>query len=200
MAITTRTATFISTFLYIAVFATALYLTVTRGGIIAWTSLILALGLGLKAWFRPKTVDVALACTLGIASLAAWIGTQQYVIATWESGEVVELTMQTSQGSHTARLWVLDIGSNPIVYYDAPPAAADALLAGQPVVFTRAGESSSRIPLATPVEALPEEESSRVLETMNTKYGDRNDAAFIYFALLGRARDRVALVVELTQP
>lgn len=147
-----------------------LALVVERGGLIAWLALILGV---------------------------AWFGTLNYVISTWESGEVVELTIDTSEGPQVARLWVLDIDEHPTLYYDAPPLAAQSLLAQTPVQFSRAGEVSTRVPQATEVDALPEAQANRMLEGMQSKYGERNSAAMVYYGLLGRARDRVPLVVKL---
>ena len=175
----------------------ALVLLIDRGGLIAWSALFIGLALLAKIWFKPTSRDLALSVGLASIPVLAWIGTFNYVISTWESGEVVELAIDTSEGVHTARLWVLDIGEHPLVYYDAEPVAAKSLLAGKRLQFTRASEISTRIPKATHVDALPEAEANLILEAMGTKYGDRNDAANIYYLMLGRSADRVALVATL---
>ena len=95
------------------------------------------------------------------------------------------------------RLWVLDIEAEPIVYYDADPEVAESLLTGKPVQFARAGEVSTRVPKATRVDALPQDEANEILEAMEAKYGALNGAATMYFAMLGRSRDRVAVIVNL---
>lgn len=176
-----------------------LILLVERGGAIAWSASIFGIALLVKIWRKPARRDLVLSLGLAGISILTWLGTHYYVITTWESGEVVELTIHTEQAPHTVRLWVLELGSEPVVYYDAEPQVANSLLAGKPVQFSRGGEVSSRIPQATRVDALQEAEANEVLEAMNAKYGARNNAAFIYYALLGRARDRVALVVKLVE-
>ena len=122
-----------------------------------------------------------------------------YVISTWESGEVVELAIDASSGVHTARLWVLDVGAHPLVYYEAEPEVGQSLLAGKPLQFTRAGKVSTRVPKARRVDDVPEDESSRILAAMEAKYADQNSAAVIYYLMVGSPRDRVALVANLIE-
>lgn len=177
----------------------ALVLVVDRSGVIAWSALLMGVALLAKVWFRPAKSDAGLAAVVALVPALAWAGTLYYVISTWESGEVVEVVIDTDRGVQTARLWVLDIGTDPTVYYDAGPEAAAALLAGKPVQFTRAGQVSTRIPKATPVDALPEAQANQILEAMQVKYGDRNGAADWYYVMLGRSGDRVALVAELVE-
>ena len=97
------------------------------------------------------------------------------------------------------RVWVLDTDSAPLIYYDAEPDAAKSLLAGKPLRLTRAGTAGTRIPVATRVDELLEDEANQILLTMQAKYGDRMGAATIYYLMLGRARDRVALVARLVE-
>jgi hypothetical protein len=177
----------------------ALILLVDRGGLIAWGALFIGVALLAKIWLKPSKLDPVLSVGLATIPVLAWVGTLYYVISTWESGEVVELAIDTGNGAHTARLWVLDIGAYPLVYYDAEPEVAKSLLAGKPLQFTRAGKVSTRIPKATQVDALPEDEANLILEAMGTKYGDRNSAAEIYYSMLGRSRDRVAVVANLIE-
>ena len=110
---------------------------------------------------------------------------------------MVELAIETDDGTLTTRVWVLDLGTTPVIYYDAPPEAAESLLAGTPLRFTRAEKISTRIPSATPVDALPATEADLIFAAMATKYGDRLRAADLYYLMLGRPRDRVAVVARL---
>ena len=180
-----------------AVSAAALMIVIERGGLIAWTALLLGVGLFLKTLLKPSKLDTGMGIGLALIALAAWFGTHRYVISTWESGEVVELTIGTDTGAHTARLWVLDIGEHPTVYFDAEPELAASLLEGVPVQFTRNGETSRRTPRATRADDLSQETANAVFAAMVEKYGDRNGAADIYYLLLGSSRDRVPVVVEL---
>ena len=184
----------------IACLITAAYLTIERGGVIAWLMAIGSIGLLWKVWRRPGPRDFTWGVALVLIPGLLWFGTYKYVISTWESGEVVELAINTDQGVHHARLWVMNINDTPVVYYDAPPQVAAALLAGDAVEFTRAGQTSKRIPLATPVDELADTEANQILNAMQDKYASQNHAATLWYALLGRPADRQAMVVHLHQP
>ncbi len=175
----------------------ALALLIERGGLIAWLGVFIGVALLAKAWLKPGRRDLAISIALALLLVVAWFGSRYYVISTWESGEVVELVIPTNAGPHTARLWVLDIGEYPVVYYDAEPEVAAALLAGTPIQLTRKGEVSTRIPQTRLVDTLPEAEANEVLAGMETKYGERNNAAVVYYLMLGRSRDRIAVVASL---
>jgi hypothetical protein len=179
--------------------AVAAMLLADRGGLIAWGTLFMGVALLAKIWLKPSGLDPGLSVGLATIPVLVWFGTWYYVISTWESGEVVELAVDTSNSVHTARVWVLDIGALPLVYYDAEPEVANSLLAGKPLQFTRAGVTGTRIPRAIPVDALPEAEANQIFEAMVAKYGDRVGAADIYYLMLGRSRDRVAVVASLLE-
>lgn len=137
--------------------------------------------------------------SIGLAGIfvLAWFGTFTYVIATYESGEVVELEIATDAGSQLVRTWVMDVDAENVVYYDAPPELAESLLAGHPVQFTRRGVVSTRTPIAVPVEDLPGVEVDRLLGAMAKKYPHQMIAADVYYVLLGKPRDRIGLVIRL---
>lgn len=177
----------------------ALALVVDRGGVIAWGTFVLAGALLAKIWLKPSKSDTKWSVGVAIIPTLAWIGTFYYVITTYESGEVVELAIDLGADTHTARAWVLEIGTDPVVYYEADPEVAESLLAGKPLQFTRAGKKDVRIPNAKLVDSLPEGEANRVLEVMRDKYGNRMTAADIYYVMLGSPRDRVALLVTLLE-
>lgn len=174
-----------------------LYFVVERGGAVAWGALLVGVGCGLKSWFKPGARDLLLVGGWALVSVLTSFAAYAYVIGTWESGEVIEMTVDSPSGPHTARVWVMDIASMPTVYYEAPPQVAKALLTGAPVKFVRAGQSSMRTPRATRADELAEEDANRVLGAMDTKYGELNSAAVVYYLLLGSPRDRVSLVVNL---
>lgn len=180
--------------------AVGLILVIDRSGIIAWLALLAGGALLAKALIKPGPRDLLLTLGTAVVLVAAWVGTFYYVISTWETGEVVELDIQTNDGTHTARVWVLDLESDPTIYYDAPSLAANALLAGKPLQFTRAGETTTRIPEARVADELPEAEANRVFEAMLEKYGDRNQVTDIYYLMLGRSADQVGVVARLRAP
>ena len=169
-----------------------------RGGVIAWAVLILGAGLLAKALMKPSGSDLGMSLGLAAFFVIAWIGTWYYVISTYESGEVVELAIDIGGGeTQTARLWVFELEEETTVYFDANPDAAQSLLAGKPVLYTRQGVTNSRVPLANEALKLPEREANAALEAMGAKYGDRMTAADLYYVLLGVPRNRTSLVVKL---
>lgn len=174
-------------------------LLLSRGGLIAWCAVLIGLALLAKALLKPSDVDPGLAIGSATLLTLVWAGALFYVISTYESGEVVELAVDTEEGFHNARLWVLDVGVFPVVYFDAEPGVARSLLAGKPLQFTRAGQISTRIPEATEADELSKEQADDVYQAMSNKYGSRMRAADVYYAVLGRPRDRVALIVRLTE-
>jgi len=148
----------------------ALLLIVERGGAIAWATGFFGALLFIKCWRKPAPKDLWLGLTLASVAVLAWIGVFYYVISTYESGEVVELVVDTSDGD---------------------------LLAGKPLNFTRGEIVSQRLPKARLAESLPETEANALLEVMSEKYGDRMAASTIYYVMLASPRDRVSLVVDL---
>lgn len=177
----------------------ALFLVADRGGVIAWGTFVLGGALLAKIWLKPSKSDTGWCVGVAIIPALAWVGTLYYDITTYESGEVVELAIDVGSDTHTARVWVLEIGADPVVYYEADPEVADSLLTGKPLQFTRAGETSTRMPDAELLDSLPEDEANRILEVMGAKYGDRMTAADVYYVMLGSPRDRVAVVATLME-
>ena len=180
-----------------AVTASAGLLVIDRGGMIAWGTLLVGAVLFTKIWLKPSAADLKLCLSLVAVSVLAWIGTLGYVISTWESAEVVELTIETRSGPHTARVWVLDMDDQPVIYYDATAAAAESLLAGAPLQLVRRGAVSRRVPKARKAADLPVAEAEQIIAAMSMKYGRRVDAADIWYLMLGRSQDRVAVVARL---
>lgn len=125
----------------------------------------------------------------------AWGATWYYVMATWESGEVVQLELADG---HIARVWVFDTTEGPVMYYDAPPEVASRLLAGAPVSMTRNDRVRHECAHASRVDELPEERVADLLGQMEAKYEGRNTATAVFYTVLGGRRDRVGVVIELT--
>lgn len=174
-----------------------LMLVISRGGLIAWLTLLLGAALVTKIWLKPSHRDVPLSIGLGLAATVLWFGTLYYVIATYESGEVVELAIPTEAGIHHARLWTFEFDGTETLYYDAPPAAASSLLASTPISLTREKEEAEqRIPIAKLADELSGDDAAAVLTAMEAKYGDRMAASTLYYVLLGRPRDRLAVIVS----
>lgn len=171
-----------------------------RTGVIPVLAALTGIALLVKIRFKPGPKDLALSIVLILATLTAWVGTLYYVISSYESGEVVELVVDTDTEPHVARVWIFEMAERPLVYYDAPPDIAAPLLAGSPVQLIRGEQSSTVIPQTRRADDLPVDEQNQVLGAMAAKYGDRMTAADIYYLLLGRPYDRVALVIDLGEP
>ncbi len=151
-------------------------------------------GATLKAAFRPAPRDAVWAVAALVLFGVAWGTVWFYVVSTWESGEVVQLTLADN---HVARVWVLDTEAGPAMYYDAPPRVAELLLASAPVTMTRNDGDVQGCARASRVEALPEARVQQLLGRMQTKYAHRNTATAVYYALLGVRRNRLGLVIEI---
>lgn len=160
--------------------------------------LLLGAGLLLKFWIRPAQTDLPLSLTISTVWALAWAGIFYYVISIWETGEVVELIVETPSGSHTARTWIMEDSGVLILYYDSPMLVAEALLAGAPLVVMR---GHTPLPFvrytALRVDDMPEAEVREVLDLMSEKYAERNSAADVFYGFLGRSRDRTGVVVEI---
>lgn len=169
-----------------------------RNGVLAWLSLILGAGIILKAWYRPSNLDLPLAIATPLVIAAAWGNIFYYVISTWETGDVVELNIQTSEGSHIARTWILEEPEALVLYYDAPGLIANALTNGASLQVTRNGnELNFDSYTATREDEMTSGEIDHVFNLMSEKYGDRVDAADIFYGFLGRASDKVGVVIRL---
>lgn len=169
-----------------------------RSGILSWLGLALGAGLFLKVIVRPSKQDLWLCLVLPALWCAAWAAIFYYVIYTWEAGEVVELSVELPTGTHTARTWIMERPEALLIYYDAPSKAAEVLVAGGALAVTRGGES---LPFdrysAVLADSMPQDEADQVLALMAAQYGDKNDAADIFYGFLGRARDRAGVVVTI---
>ncbi|MEM7219014.1 MAG: hypothetical protein AAF515_11665 [Pseudomonadota bacterium] len=180
-----------------AIVLCALVIVVLRGGLIGWSALILGLALLAKRWWSPSARDPLWGLCLLVVSAVLWGATYGWVISSWESGEVVTLDVELPDGSHRARVWVMDVNAQAHVYFDAPVDVAEALLAGEPLKFTRDGVTSTRVPNVRRLEDVPTAEVGQILAAMQEKYAHRYDAAGVYYLLLGRYRDREAIVIAL---
>ncbi len=173
----------------------AALLVVERGGLLAWTGVVLGPLLLLKAALRPAPRDVILSIVLLGIWAASWGIAWSYVRSTWESGEVVQLEIA---GEHVARVWVIDTSDGAVMYYDAPPDVATSLLGGARLSVTRDGQVTHACAAAKPVDRMREDELQALFDRMLEKYEGRNTATDVYYVVLGVERDRVGLVIRPT--
>ena len=64
-------------------------LVIERGGLIAWFGLLCGALLLFKAWRKPGKHDLTFTVGVLLSCTVAWVVTHNYVISTWESGEVI---------------------------------------------------------------------------------------------------------------
>ena len=170
-----------------------------RGGVFAYVGAIVGVGLLVKTYARPSARDRLLSISALLVWLAAWAGTAFYVFSTWESGEVVDLVIDTSVGPHAARVWVVDAPDASVVVYDTAPAIADALMRGRSASLTRKGRTTRTLLDAKPAAAMRSEEVDAIFQLMNDKYGNRNRATEVFYQLLGGARDRRVMILKFNE-
>jgi len=175
------------------------YLVFQRGGILAWSGAVAALLLYAKHSLRPSRTDSLASLGVTLLWVVAWVVTWDYVRSTWESGEVVEIGIQVPGGIHKARVWVLDLDGDPVVYYDAPSRVGDELLADAPMTIIRDEKSIAGCSDATRVDDLSEEEVAVVFSLMEDKYQERNRATAIFYSVLGVERDRIGLLLRVKE-
>ena len=172
-------------------------LAVSRSGLLAWLGLIVATFLLAKHFRRPAGSDLAIAALCVVVWSAAWGATWAYVRSTWESGEVVELGVTVGDAVRVARVWILDVEGAPVMYYDAPPEVAEALLATAPITIQRGPQRIEGCANAAAVDTLPEDELASLLGEMQEKYRERNRATDVFYVVLGVERDRTGLVLRV---
>ena len=175
------------------------YLVYLRGGILAWLGLVAALLLVAKHLRRPSHTDVFIALGFTVLWAASWAAAWGFVLSTWESGEVVDIGVQVSDEIHTARVWILDVDGEPIMYYDAPPKVGHALLADAPMTIKRGDVMLTGCADSISVADLSGEELAAVLGVMEEKYQERTRATDVFYSVIGVERDRIGLVLRIEE-
>ncbi len=171
-----------------------------RGGVLAALAALLMLFAFVKFVARPTPSDVGLVVGMAAAVALAAGGVFAYVRYQWESAEVAVLTLATKPDPMDVRTWVADDEGTPTVLYDSTPAAAAVLKASTPLTLERNGTSDTRIPRAVPLATAESDVLERTLALFDAKYGHLNGTIDLYYAMLGRARDRETLLIRLEEP
>lgn len=170
-----------------------------RGGALAWLGLVLASLLLTKHFVSPSRIDVFLALGITVLWAASWAAAWGYVRSTWESGEVVEISIRLSDELLTARVWVLDVDDQWMMYYDAPPRIGQALLNDAPITVKRGNKTAEGCADATLVSDLPTEERDRLLASMEAKYEAQSLATTVFYGVLGGRKDRIGLALRVNE-
>ncbi|MBY0401022.1 hypothetical protein K2X89_12045 [Myxococcota bacterium] len=181
----------------VVLLASGAALVMDRGGILAWAGTVLGAILLAKSTWKPGRMDLWIGLVAAGLWLAVWAGTAHWVISTWESGEVIELAIETPEGPHTARIWVLDVDGAEVAVYDAEPDVAEALRSGRPIRVKRGEVLRTMSVEARPVDSVDPIEVERLFGAMGEKYGERNTATDVFYSVLGRPRNRIILLLRL---
>jgi len=169
-----------------------------RGGGLAWLGLLLGAGLLVKAWRRPSARGPLIGLSIVTIWVLAWPAVFYYVISTWETGEVVELSIRTINGEHTARTWIMESPDSYILYYDAPKKVARALIANTELKISRDGVIADFVEYsARPVGTLSLQKREQVTDLMSSKYGNRNTSTDIYYGFLGQSKSKTGVLIEI---
>ena len=162
-----------------------------RGGLFAWAGIILGIVLLIKILALPSVADVKISVLTTATFVATWAATYLIIILIWESGEIAELHVENSEDVSTTRVWVLDLGGDTIIFYDAEPEDA-AILRGDPKIsLTRENTEIkySQIHVISSEDA-PIDSLNRVYEGWGEKYGNRTLATPVYSLMYGRSRTK----------
>jgi len=170
-----------------------------RGGLFAWAGIILGIVLLIKILALPSVADVKISVLTTATFVAAWVATYVAIIVIWESGEIAELHVENLEGVSTIRVWVLDLDSDTIIFYDAEPEDA-AILRGNPKISVTRDNTEieySQIDVVSS-EVAPIDSLNKVYEGWSEKYGNRTLATPVYSLMFGRSRTKESFIITLT--
>ena len=170
-----------------------------RGGLFAWAGIILGIVLLIKTSALPSVADVKISVLTTATFVATWAATYLIIILIWESGEIAELHVENSEDVSTTRVWVLDLGGDTIIFYDAEPEDA-AILRGDPKISVTRENTEikySQIHVISSEDARTDS-LNRVYEGWSEKYGNRTLATPVYSLMYGRSRTKESFIITLT--
>ena len=170
-----------------------------RGGLFAWAGIILGIVLLIKILALPSVADVKISVLTTATFVATWAATYLIIILIWESGEIAELHVENSEDVSTTRVWVLDLGGDTIIFYDAEPEDA-AILRGDPKISVTRENTEikySQIHVISSEDARTDS-LNRVYEGWRQKYGNRTLATPVYSLMYGRSRTKESFIITLT--
>ena len=170
-----------------------------RGGLFAWAGIILGIVLLIKILALPSVADVKISVLTTATFVATWAATYLIIILIWESGEIAELHVENLEGVSTIRVWVLDLGGDTIIFYDAEPEDA-AILRGDPKISVTRENTEikySQIHVISSEDARTDS-LNRVYEGWRQKYGNRTLATPVYSLMYGRSRTKESFIITLT--
>ena len=170
-----------------------------RGGLFAWAGIILGIVLLIKTLALPSVADVKISVLITATFVATWAATYLIIILIWESGEIAELHVENLEGVSTIRVWVLDLDSDTIIFYDSEPEDA-AILRGDPKISVTRDNTEieySQIDVISSEDA-PIDSLNKVYEGWSEKYGNRTLTTPVYSLMFGRSRTKESFIITLT--
>ena len=170
-----------------------------RGGLFAWAGIILGIVLLIKISALPSVADVKISVLTTATFVATWAATYLIIILIWESGEIAELHVENSEDVSTTRVWVLDLGGDTIIFYDAEPEDA-AILRGDPKISVTRENTEIKYSQIHVISSEDEctDSLNRVYEGWSKKYGNRTLATPVYSLMYGRSRTKESFIITLT--
>lgn len=175
----------------------ALFLIWFRGGLLSWAGLGISIAVLVKLTIKPNSSDIKL-CLGGLVTWGAGWGFAAYLVFSgWESGEVIELLIETEEGSSIARTWIVDSDETPVMIYVTNMATIKALQSQEPVLLTRDGKQTQRRPYLTLAEEADADYLNNIYSLIEDKYGSSNNSTTIYFQWMGSPRNREIAIIEL---
>ena len=153
----------------------------------------------IKILALPSLADVKISVLTTATFVATWAATYLIIILIWESGEIAELHVENLEGVSTTRVWVLDLGGDTIIFYDAEPEDAAILRSDPKISLTRENTEIkySQIHVISSEDA-PIDSLNRVYEGWGEKYGNRTLATPVYSLMYGRSRTKESFIITLT--
>ncbi len=188
------TKTFALTVLAI-ILLSSLVLALTRTGYLPWLGIVLG-ALGCLATLRTTELRaLKISMSIAILVMGSWAGSLYYVYSNWESGEIVDISLNDQV---TFRTWVANKGSSEVVIYDCPP-EHQALLENTTVATVSKGPENYRAELTAVPVSLDSELLAETFGLYEDKYAKQSLATDVYYLTIGPKRGSQLFVLTLKQ-
>lgn len=173
----------------------SLFLVYQREGLLPWGSTLLS-GVGLMLMMRLRG-RWSLYCSLIIAIVigTSWTASVYYVYSSWESGEVIDITVNEDV---TFRTLVVEKAGDEVVIYDCPPEQRAIVESSKVASIRRGAERYQAEMRAVPVD-FSSDELVEVYGLYQQKYANQGDATDAYYLLIGPRRGSQLYVLYLTR-
>lgn len=177
--------------------AIAGYFAITRGGLVAYGALVLFAVVLAKCLLAAGKWDLRLSIGALVVTIAALGASIALVYTTWESGEVIELRINTDTGIHSVRTWIMDDDGVPTVIYDLDPFVLEQMTRHPEVSVTRRGTVRGYRAQAVTLGQADADLVERISRLMDVKYRDETWATDVFYIMLGREAGREVAIIRL---